>query len=222
MDISLPQIRTQADMEKLIDELGFLPFFQNEITGFSIEDACPTWYEQEGPWEWKGPVASKRGCIYGKLFRGKAGFVRLDLVPDFVNLRRDGYNFDSRYEDGLAQHKDKVVYDTIAEHGALLTDELKALTNFRKGGNTGFETVITRLQMQTYVVIEDFRYRLDKNGSRYGWGVASYATPEKLFGEDFVTSAYSREPEKSREIVRTHLRKILPNTDEKLLLKLIG
>ena len=44
------------------------------------------------------------------------------------------------------------------------TPALKDLCNYRKGGNKGFETVITRLQMQTYITVADFEYRKDKNG----------------------------------------------------------
>ena len=50
--------------------------------------------------------------------------------------------------------------------------------NYRKGGNTGFDTVITRLQMQTYITIGDFVYSQDKFGRPYGWGIAEYTTPE--------------------------------------------
>ena len=44
-----------------VRRLGFLPFFKNEIPGFSIAEHTPPelWFsdEREGPWEWKGPVA---------------------------------------------------------------------------------------------------------------------------------------------------------------------
>ena len=50
--------------------------------------------------------------------------------------------------------------------------------NYRKGGNTGFDTVITRLQMQTYITIGDFVYSQDKFGRPYGWDIAEYTTPE--------------------------------------------
>lgn len=34
---------------------------------------------------------------------------------------RDGYDFDARYDDGLASRKDKDIFDTVLEHGALLS-----------------------------------------------------------------------------------------------------
>ena len=142
--------------------------------------------------------------------------------PDFANYRRDGYDFDARYDDGPASRKDKTVYDTVADHGALLSKELKRFCNYVKGGNTGFDTVITRLQMQAYLTVGDFVYMQDKYGKPYGWGVAKYTTPEALFGYDFVTSAYGREQEESRARIIAHLESILPGVNEKQILKLIG
>ena len=209
----------------LTTEAGFLPLFTGDIPGFSVEDFCPPelWFsdEADGPWEWKGPIARSGTCVYGKFFGGRAGFISREWFPDFANLRRDGYDFDARYDDGLASRKDKDVYDTIAEHGAILSRELKRLRNYRKGGNTGFDTVITRLQMQTYITIGDFVYSQDKFGRPYGWGIAEYTTPEAQLGPDFVTSTYRRKPEGSRERILAHLRGVLPEVPEKRLLELI-
>ena len=218
-------LRSSDDLIAAVEQYGFLPFFRNEIPGFSVEELCSPelWFadDVDGPWEWKGPIARSGRCVYGKFFGGKAGFVSREWFPDFANHRRDGYDFDARYDDGLASRKDKDVYDTVAEHGALLSRELKRLRNYRKGGNTGFDTVITRLQMQTYITIGDFVYMKDKFGRPYGWGVAEYTTPEALFGYDFVTSAYRRKPEESKERILAHLRGILPEAGEEQLLKLL-
>lgn len=223
--MKFPELRSPEDIIALTEETGFLPFFAGDIPGFSVEDLClpGLWFsdEADGPWEWKGPIARSGRCVYGKFFGGKAGFASREWFPDFANFRRDGYDFDARYDDGLASRKDKDVYDTVAEHGALLSRELKRLRNYRKGGNAGFDTVITRLRMQTYITIGDFVYSQDKFGRPYGWGIAEYTTPEAQLGPDFVTSAYRRKPEGSRERILAHLRGILPEVPEKRLLKLI-
>lgn len=222
----LTKLRSPEDIVALVQEIGFLPFFANEIEGFSVEDCCPRelWFadDVDGPWEWKGPIAQSGTCIYGKLYGGKAGYVSVEWFPDFANYRRDGYDFDARYDDGLASRKDKGIYDTITEHGSLLSKELKKLGNYCKGGNKGFETVITRLQMQTYVCISDFEYMKDKFGQTYGWGVARYSTPEERYGYDLVTSAYSRQPGESKAHLYAHLSNLLPDASEKQLFKVIG
>ena len=219
-------LQNADDIASLVQEIGFLPFFANEIKGYSIEECCPPqlWFadDTDGPWEWKGPIARKGNCLYGKFFRGKAGFVSLEWFSDFANYRRDGYDFDARFDDGLASYKDKTLYDTIAEHGSLLSKELKKLCNYCKDGNKGFDTVITRLQMQTYIIISDFEYQLDKYGKTYGWGVARYSTPEAVCGREPVVLAYHRKPSESRERIVAHLARILPDTEEKQILKLIG
>ncbi len=224
--MELKTINTLEDMADNVQAAGFLPFFTCGVPGLSIEEHTPRhlWFSdtEDGPWEWKGPVARRRDCIYGKFYSGKAGYVALPLVQDFLNYRRDGYDFDARYEDGLASRKDKELYDILAAHGSLLTGELKNLANYRKGGNKGFETVITRLQMQGYVVIGDFEYRTDRQGKTYGWGVARYATPEVLFGEDFVAAAYARSPEESRERLLKALGERFPEAGEKQLSGLLG
>lgn len=219
------ELGSADDIVRLVKKIGFLPFFVNDIQGFSIEEHCPRelWFaaDADGPWEWKGPIARSGECVYGKFFGGKAGFVSLDVFPDLANYRRNGYDFDARYDDGLASRKDKDVYDTITASGSLLSKELKAACNYRKGGNKGFETVITRLQMQTYVNIADFVYMRDKHGNTYGWGVAKYSTPEEMFGYDVITAAYKRDPQNSKERLLARLSDILPDVTEDKLLKLI-
>ena len=151
------QLHSADDLIAAVEEYGFLPFFQNEIPGFSVEELCAPelWFadDADGPWEWKGPAARSGKCLYGKIFNKRAGFVSRDWIPDFANFRRDGYDFDARWDDGLTSYKDKELYETIADEGTVLSKRLKELRNYRKGGNTGFETCITRLQMQSYVCI---------------------------------------------------------------------
>lgn len=217
------RITSSAELQELVLKMGFLPFFKNEIPGFSIEEHTPPqlWFSDtaDRPWEWKGIVSGSKSCVYGKFFQKKAGFISLEWFPDFANYRRDGYDFDARCDDGLVFYKDQRLYEVVSKSESILTSALKNQCNYRKGGNKGFETVITRLQMQTYITIADFEYRKDKNGKQYGWGVARYATPESLLGEETVCSAYVRTPAESKERIMAHLKRLLPKADEKQLLK---
>lgn len=225
-DIANRMIHSATDLEQLVLDYGFLPFFTNGIKGFSVEEHTPNelWFSdtEDGPWEWKGPVARMKTCVYGKFYQKKAGFVSLEWFADFANYRRNGYDFDARCEDGLVYYKDKYLYETIIDSGSILTPNLKERCNYGKGGNKGFETVITRLQMQTYITVADFDYMQDKNGKQYGWGVARYATPEGILGSETVTSAYSRSPAESRERIIDHLRKLPLLADEDKISRLIG
>ena len=137
------QLHSADDLIAAVEQYGFLPFFRNEIHGFSIEELCPPelWFadDVDGPWEWKGPAARSGKCLYGKLFNKKAGFVSREWIPDFANFRRDGYDFDARWDDGLASYKDKELYEAIDGEGGMLSKRLKEALNYRKGGNTGLQ-----------------------------------------------------------------------------------
>ena len=217
-------IKTIEDLENAVTELGFLPFFENSLPGFSIEEHVhpDIWFTGgDGPWEWKGPVINELGCAYGKFFEKKAAYISPEWFPDFANYRRDGYDFDARFDDGLVFHGDKVLYDLIDNDAPILSKHLKQLGNYRKGGNKGFDTMINRLQAQGYVIISDFRYMLDKNGNEYGWGVAEYSTPEHFMGKAFTEKVYRVTPEESFDRIVMHFMKILPGVDKNNIIRFL-
>ena len=219
----LRTIESKEDILQIVDDVGFLPFFKNEIEGFSVEENCAEylWFNSEidGPWEWKGPIARTRECMYGKFFEGKAGFISKKWIAKFANFRRDGYDFDSRRDEGIAPFKDEVVFDGISKEGSIISRQLKR--SCASAGIKGFDTVITRLQMQTYVCIDDFVYERDKNGNPYGWGIARYTTPEAIFGE-LARAAYKEKPMKSAQDIFEHLNGLNITRDENKLLRLLG
>lgn len=217
-------IETKQDLIDAVHEFGFVPLFANSIPGFSVqENVSPkAWFSgEEGVWEWKGPVIRETGCGYGKFFENKAVFVSPAFFPDFANYRRDGYDFDARYDDGLAPFRDKTLYDLLNEKAPVISKRLKRAGGYGKDGRKGFDTIINRLQSQCYVVISDFVYELDKYGNTYGWGVAEYSTPEKFMGKKFTDKVYKCEPEESYEKILRHLIKILPDADEDEIKKLL-
>ena len=220
-------VRTMDDMTEAVERFGILPLFRCSIPGFSVEEhAHPScWYTAGSGewkiWDWKGPVIRETGCAYGKFFEKKAAFVSAELFPDLANFRRDGYDFDALYDDGLASRRDKDLFELIDKNAPILSKTLKAMGDYRKGGRTGFETSVTRLQRQCYVVISDFVYSLDRYGRTYGWGTAAYTTPEKLFGEAFTSRVYERTPAESGERVAARIRALFPDTDEKAIQKFL-
>ncbi len=222
MSIELASPVTDATaLERAAEAYGLLPFFYSGVPGFSVEDLTPARYwfagDVDGPWEWRMEIARRGQVAYGKLFAGKAGFVSREYYPDLANYRRDGYDFDARYEDGLANYRDKQIIDALTREGPLLTKELRRACGVEKG----FETCLTRLQMQTYITVCGFEYLRDKHGAPYGWGVARYALTESVFGDDMTRSAYSRAPSESKARLTARLHELCPGADEKVLAKLI-
>lgn len=199
---TLPTLHSSDELADLVTRIGFLPFFHHGIENFSVEEYTPAsfWFQDgvEGPWEWKTPVIVKTHCAYGKFFCGRAGYISKDWYLDFANWRRQGYDFDARYDDGLAAYQDKLIYETLASQDSLLSTELKQKSGFGKGGAKGFDSSLTRLQMEGYVVTCGFEYKVDKNGNPYGWGLARYCTSEQFFGPSFARRIYKRTPEESK------------------------
>ena len=221
-------IGSMDELINIINEMGFVPFFANEIEGFSIEehiaDGC--WYDDADDgfwpaWEWKGPVIKKTKCAYGKFLRNKAMYISPKWFPDFANFRRDGYDFDARYDDELASKYDKELYDLLDANAPVISKNLKQIGDYGKDGKKGFDTMITRLQKQCYVITSDFVYSKDKQGNEYGWGIAEYSTPEKFMGKRFTDNVYKRSPEESYERVVKQFTKILPDADRKDIEKIL-
>ena len=220
-------ITSKAGLIAAIEEYGFLPFFANSIEGFSVEEhiapAC-WWHGETGEWqawEWKGPVIRETGCAYGKFFEKKACYVSPEWFSELANYRRDGYDFDARYDDGLAAFRDKQLYDLVEANAPIISKDLKRCGNYKKGGNKGFDTIITRLQAQCYVTISDFVYLKDRFGNPYGWGVAEYSTPEIMMGERFTEHVYRSSPAQSYEKILAHFCRLFPHESIETIKKFI-
>lgn len=227
------RLESATDVANCCQELGFLPFFRSGIPGFSIEEriAPEYWFsDEEGIWEWKGPIIRDGACAYGKFFQRKAGFVSREWLPDWVNYRRSRRLAPN--EDLAAL--DDVVLQTIQIEGTATIQELRRMLGFTKDRRhhstsalepestteqtISLEPILTRLQMELHLVIADFEYNIDRHGNPYGWGIARYATPETLYGSLRI----DRTPDESFARLYTHFRKLFPDETEKKLLKLIG
>lgn len=231
------RIRTWKELISWINEVGFLPLFANDVTGFSVEEhvASGFWWtgnKEQDPWEWREIIAASHEVAYGKFFDKKAGFISLKWLPYFVNYRRNGYDFDSRWEDGRATRREKLIMDILTdtdENGdtlwsdkQILTTDLKKLAGFGKDGEKNFPGVITGLMMQTYLVTADFCKRKNKKGDEYGMPVSILVPPEALWGYDVVTSAYEEEPMKSWQRVFDRVKMLYPNSACNDICRLIG
>ncbi len=223
-------LHSVEDAIEYIREVGFLPLFQNEIPGFSLEERTAPEYWWSGdaerdPWEWREIIARQGEIAYGKFFDKKAGFISREWMPRFVNYRRDGYDFDALWEDGKASARQKKIMDLYAddpENCEFFSNDLKAKAGFGKGGDKGFEGTLTSLQMELYLCARDFRQRTNKKGEKYGWPIAVYTTPECLWGYDYVTSAYKESPEESARHLTDHIREIYPAASPKQIGSVIG
>ncbi len=207
-------LHTPAEALEYINRVGLLPLFRNEIRGFSLEEQVSSryWWSDEAdkdPWIWRQTLAAGGRVAYGKFFCGRAGFVSLDILPLFASARRDGYDFDTRLEEGLVRREDAEIMKTFETCGEMLSSELK-----KRIASKRFDAAVTRLQHQTYLAIKDFRTRVNKKGEPYGWHVGVYARPEDLWGAELVRSAYMLGTQKAISMLTEHMRSLYPHAAE--------
>ncbi len=220
------RIITCDELSDYIDKVGFLPLFKNNVPGFSVEErtAAQCWWGPDplkDPWVWREVIAQEGKIAYGKLFSNRAGFISRKWYPIFAAYRRNGYDFDSRYEDGLASYRSKKIMDVLMEYEVLPSNEIKALAGFGKDGEKGFEGVMTTLQMQTYITVRSFKKRSNKKNQEYGWPVANFSLSEHLFGEDYVRSAYHLKEEEAKQLIIDQVKSISPEAQLRDIEKVI-
>lgn len=235
-------ITSQDELEGAAIHYGILPFFRNNIKGFSVEEMTPAGLlfggnEFEGAWEWKGPVVRTRSTSYGKFFRRKAGFVSRELLPYFLKLRRSSCPISPG-------STDEMIYDIIGINDSMTSTDLREsllgtpkrrtafdlpelgdgmpqnLPTGKKPSRHSLEAPLQRLQMGGWICISDFRYKTTKRGERYGWGVAEYSTPEALFDRDDLEVSVN--PEEALECIVEFVRTRFPRASEDQLRKLLS
>ena len=222
--MNFPEIYSATGMMELIQKIGFLPLLDSGIEGFSAEDIvaeeCRYVTFPEGGWDWplwkwKGEIVQEMPCMYGKFFNKKAGFISQKWWPDFCNYRRS--KFPRPNDDSI----EGAILSTLQSSGSLITRELRAACGFTgKGMRSKFDGYLTRLEMATYIVTEDFIYPRDKHNHEYGWGWSLLNIPEDLYGRE--TCQCNRSPQESYQKIFEHLKEILPDASDKQIVKLIG
>ena len=209
-------LKSARDMIDLVKEIGFLPLFDVGVPEFSVEALTRgQWWtgKADDPWGWRVEAAASGEIIYAKIFQGRAGFVSPEWFKKFANYRRDGYDYDSRWEEGLETIRNHDIMECVSRHPmGIMTSEIKKIV-----GKTGFDGALTHLQNQTYLIISGFERKRNRFGEPYGWEIAVIDTPENVFGADTATGAYNESPEKSIKDIIDHLRKTLKGIDEDAL-----
>ena len=152
----------------------------------------------------------------------KAGFISRAWFPHFANWRRDGYDFDSRWDEELATIRQKRIMDQFLTQNEWFSYELKQRAGFGKGGEKNFEGTVTDLQMGGYLLIRDFRRRINKKGFPYGWHISVYSSPEALWGYDHIASAYAADPEESKDLIYQQIQKNFPEVTREELDAVLG
>jgi hypothetical protein len=220
---TMPHIHTCPELMDCISEVGFLPLLESGVYGFNAEsmmaEECRYTQFDDGSWEWplwqwKGSVVREGGCVYGKFFAGKAGFISRAWWPDFYNWRRSSR---PAIEEGSIEES---ILSTLLENGSMVARELRAACGFTGPKmRSRFDNYISRLQMSCHIVTEDFVYPVDKHGREYGFGWSLLTTPERLLGREACQC--EKTPEESFQRMYDHLASLLSDTYEKQIRKML-
>lgn len=222
----MKKILTIENAKEIINEYGFLPLSDGTIKGFSLSALTYglPWFsgEENDPWGWRAIIAAEGDIAYGKFFEKGSAFVSKKWFGALLNYRRDGYDFDARWDEGIAKHREKLIMDLFMENDNILPSyEIKEKAGFGKGGEKGFEGTMTALQMQCYLLFRKTTRKRNKMGEEYGWAVGNFCTPEMLYGQEFVNNSYKEEPEKSYERLFARVKEILPQASENEIKKFL-
>ena len=226
-----PRITSAEAMVSAIREMGIVPFFQNAIPGYSIEEMTPrdNWFDgQENlcltPWDWKIACVQDGGIAYGKfLFGGKAAFATLEWYRELRAWRQA----QSKYRPDAAQRQ---ILDYLEENGSIGIKEIRGLLGVRKGQA---DTLVTRLMMQCRVVTGDITRVYRGPDLHYnGWQVSSFCTPEALFDTalPFPGCPFAHEeslevdhsPEEAYSRLTTRIRSLAPEATDRDIARLLG
>lgn len=226
-----PRIISAETMLQTIQEMGIVPFFENDIPGFSVEEmtSMDNWFDtQENlsytPWDWKIPCVQSGEIAYGKFLQGKAAFATVEWYAELRNYRRA----QAKYQPDEAQKK---ILEYMAENGSAGIKEVRLLLGIKKGAA---DSLIAKLMQQCRVVTGDITRVYRGPDLHYnGWQVSSFCTPEALFDTPAVPFFAGFEkamgsdldvdhsPEESYARLHEKIRSLFPEATDKQIAKLL-
>lgn len=212
-----PRVTSAEAMLDTIKELGIVPFFQNVIPGYSIEEMTPSsnWFDSEEnlmktPWDWKIHCVQSGDIAYGKfLFGGKAAFATLKFYRELRCYRQSLLKY---RPDGAQQ----LILDYLAENGSIGIKEIRGLLGVKKGPA---DAQATRLMMQCRLLTGDITRVYRGADLHYnGWQVSSFCTPEAFF--DYLDVDHG--PGEAYDILRERILQIAPSATDRDIAKMLG
>jgi hypothetical protein len=159
------QLKTVQDAIDFVNARGFVTLWP--IQGIDIPSLWtaaagdrPVAAEHDDPghitWGWKDRMLDQRVWYYGKLIRGKATFVSLDLIPSFYALSNRVADLDDyveAYHSGHLTREAKVIADALLSNGPQNTVNLRRLAHLQsKEAKSRFEKALTDLQRGLWIL----------------------------------------------------------------------
>ena len=207
-------VNSPEHLVEVVEAYGLIPFFENPIAGYSVEENTPAeyWFDSEtlGPWDWKIFAVQTGRIAYGKfLWNGKAAFATPECYRDLLNYRRSLPKYALR-------ESDRQAYEAVCAAGTLTSRELRRICGLKKAQ---MDAITTRLEQQTRLVIGDFERVYKGQFLEYsGWQLATLCRPEDLFEYDLDEPF--RSPQESFARLCERVRRTAPHATDAQLAKM--
>ena len=153
------RLASAADALRFVNERGFAYFWP--IKGIDLPSLWtavagdrPVADKHDDPghitWGWKDGALDQKIWYYGKILRRKATMISLEVAPYFYALSE---NYGSPEEDYLIAYHEgrlsqsaKQLYETLLDHGALNTLDLRKLAKLANAKESEFNKALEQLQ----------------------------------------------------------------------------
>ena len=162
-----PKLRLQSvdDALNFVEERGFITLWP--IKGIDLPSLWtavagdrPVSSDHDDPghvtWGWKDSMLDQRRWYYGKLLRGKATFVSLEVLPNFYALSKrvaDIDDFREAYHAGHLSMEAKLIAEAILMNGPTNTVRLRQITHLTsQGSKSRFNKALSDLQRGLWIV----------------------------------------------------------------------
>jgi hypothetical protein len=159
------RLRNLDDAVDFVEERGFVtlwPIHGIDLPSLwgAVAGERPVSSDHDDPghvtWGWKDSMLDQRRWYYGKLLRGKATFVSLDVLPNFYALSRrvaDIDDFREAYHAGHLSMEAKLIAEALLERGPTDTVRLRQITHLTsKGSKSRFNKALTDLQRGLWIL----------------------------------------------------------------------
>jgi hypothetical protein len=154
------QLSSPTDAVEYVNERGFVYFWPiKDVLLPSLWTAVagdrPVANAHDDPghvtWGWKDNLLDKKKWYYGKILRGKASMISLEIAPYFYALSENygdpEEDYLILYRDGLLSQPAKLIFETLLDQGAMDTVTLrKKIHMTSKASNSPFDRTLVELQ----------------------------------------------------------------------------
>lgn len=197
------KIHSAKELIDAVNEYGILQFWSEErLSAWTLSGV-----NFNKLWSLREDAVNSLKIVYGKYADKKATFVSREVFPYLAALRRDGYDFDSLSDEGLAPNRESLIMNAVKD-GTVPSYALS-----QSLGIKGFDAASTSLQNKTYLCLTFKKSYM---------GTALLSKPETVFGYDYVRSKYSLSIEQCVEEIKKRAAKGLKVFTEKELNKLLS